>query len=75
MSTSHSARRQSRRRILIVDDHLPAVSCAAFAMYDGRPTEAMDVFAHPFWDEIRDPVSETAIGMRRQGCSGRRCCP
>ena len=37
-------------------DGPPVVSCAAFAMHDGKMTEAVDVFAHPFWDTVRDTV-------------------
>jgi fructose 1,6-bisphosphate aldolase/phosphatase len=46
------------------------VSCAAFAMHDGKLTKAVDGFARPFWDKVRDVVSEKAIGMRRQGFCG-----
>jgi fructose 1,6-bisphosphate aldolase/phosphatase len=56
-------------------DGPPVVSCAAFAMHDGRITEAVDVFAHPFWDKVRDTVAEKAIGMRRQGFFGAAMLP
>jgi len=56
-------------------DGPPVVSCAAFAMHGGRFTEAVDVFAHPFWDKVRDTVSEKAIGMRRQGFFGAAMLP
>lgn len=56
-------------------DGPPVVSCAAFAMHAGRMTEAVDVFAHPFWDKIRDSVSEKAVAMRRQGFFGAAMLP
>lgn len=56
-------------------DGPPVVSCAAFAMHDGRLTEAVDAFAHPFWDTVRDTVSHKAIGMRRQGFFGAAMLP
>jgi len=56
-------------------DGPPVVSCAAFAMHDGKLTEAVDAFAHPFWDTVRDTVSSKAIGMRRQGFFGAAMLP
>jgi fructose 1,6-bisphosphate aldolase/phosphatase len=56
-------------------DGPPVVSCAAFAMHEGRLTEAVDAFAHPFWNKVRDTVSEKAIGMRRQGFFGAAMLP
>jgi fructose 1,6-bisphosphate aldolase/phosphatase len=56
-------------------DGPPVVSCAAFAMHDGKLTEAVDAFAHPFWDNVRNTVSEKAIGMRRQGFFGAAMLP
>lgn len=56
-------------------DGPPVVSCAAFAMHGGKLTEAVDAFAHPFWDKVRDTVSEKAIGMRRQGFFGAAMLP
>jgi fructose 1,6-bisphosphate aldolase/phosphatase len=56
-------------------DGPPVVSCAAFAMHKGKMTEAVDAFAHPFWDTIRDTVSNKAIGMRRQGFFGAAMLP
>ena len=56
-------------------DGPPVVSCAAFAMHQGKMTEAVDAFAHPFWDTIRDAVSNKAIGMRRQGFFGAAMLP
>ena len=56
-------------------DGPPVVSCAAFAMHDGIMTEAVDAFAHPFWDKVRDRVSDKAIDMRRQGFFGAAMLP
>lgn len=56
-------------------DGPPVVSCAAFAMHEGKMTEAVDAFAHPFWDTVRNTVSNKAIGMRRQGFFGAAMLP
>ena len=56
-------------------DGPPVVSCAAFAMHGGKMTEPVDAFAHPFWDAIRDDVSNKAIAMRRQGFFGAAMLP
>jgi fructose 1,6-bisphosphate aldolase/phosphatase len=56
-------------------DGPPVVSCAAFAMHDGKLTEPVDAFAHPFWDTVRGAVSNKAIGMRRQGFFGAAMLP
>ena len=56
-------------------DGPPVVSCAAFAMHDGRFTEAVDAFAHPFWDAVRERISGKAIEMRRQGFFGAAMLP
>jgi fructose 1,6-bisphosphate aldolase/phosphatase len=56
-------------------DGPPLISCAAFAMHDGILTEPMDAFAHPFWNAVRDRVSEKAMEMRRQGFFGPAMLP
>ncbi len=56
-------------------DGPPVVSCAAFAMHEGRLTEAVDAFAHPFWDEVRNRVASKAMEMRRQGFVGAAMLP
>ncbi len=56
-------------------DGPPVVSCAAFAMHEGRLTEAVDAFAHPFWDRIRNRVADKAVEMRRQGFMGAAMLP
>lgn len=51
------------------------VSCAAFCIHDGKLTEAIDVFDHPFWDDIRRNVSKKAFEIRKQGFSGAAMLP
>jgi len=56
-------------------DGPPVVSCAAFAMHNGKLTEAVDAFSHPFWDSVRNKVSAKAEDMRRQGFFGTAMLP
>ncbi len=56
-------------------DGPPVVSCAAFSMHNGKLTESVDTFAHPFWDTVRANVSNKAIDMRRQGFFGAAMLP
>jgi fructose 1,6-bisphosphate aldolase/phosphatase len=56
-------------------DGPPVVSCAAFCVHEGKLTEPVDAFAHPFWDAVRDRVSAKAIEMRRQGFVGAAMLP
>lgn len=56
-------------------DGPPVVSCAAFSVHEGRFTEAVDAFAHPFWDTVRQEVSQKAVAMRRQGFFGAAMLP
>lgn len=56
-------------------DGPPVVSCAAFAMHDGKLTEPADAFAHPFWNTVRDRVADKAMEMRRQGFFGAAMLP
>jgi fructose 1,6-bisphosphate aldolase/phosphatase len=51
------------------------VSCAAFCMHEGKLTEAVDAFAHPFWNTIRDKVANKAVEIRRQGFFGPAMLP
>lgn len=52
-------------------DGPPMVSAAAYCVSpDGKLTEAVDAFDHPFWDHVRDRVSAKAIDIRNQGFSG-----
>ncbi|HHM04939.1 MAG TPA: fructose 1,6-bisphosphatase [Gammaproteobacteria bacterium] len=56
-------------------DGPPVVSCAAFCVHEGKLTEAVDAFAHPFWDSVRENVSAKAMDMRRQGFFGAAMLP
>lgn len=56
-------------------DGPPVVSCAAFSIHQGRLTEAVDAFAHPFWEQVRHTVSDKAVAMRRQGFFGSAMLP
>jgi fructose 1,6-bisphosphate aldolase/phosphatase len=56
-------------------DGPPLVSCAAFCVHNGKLTEPVDTFAHPFWDEVRSRVAAKAIDIRRQGFFGPAMLP
>lgn len=56
-------------------DGPPLVSCAALSVHRGRMAEALDCFAHPFWDEVRARVSAKAMDMRAQGFFGAAMLP
>lgn len=56
-------------------DGPPIVSCFGFCVKNGKLTETVDLFAHPFWDNVRNRASEKAIEIRRQGFSGAAMLP
>ena len=56
-------------------DGPPVVTCAAFCVHEGKFTEAVDAFAHPFWDSVRQDVSQKSMAMRRQGFFGAAMLP
>jgi len=56
-------------------DGPPSVTGAAFCVHEGRLTEPVDVFDHPFWDWVRNRVSEKAAEIRQQGFSGPAMLP
>lgn len=56
-------------------DGPPVVTGAAFCVNEGKLTEPADVFDHPYWDYIRNRISEKATDMRRQGFSGAAMLP
>jgi fructose 1,6-bisphosphate aldolase/phosphatase len=56
-------------------DGPPVVSCAAFAMHNGKLTEAQDAFAHPFWATVRHRVADKSMEMRKQGFNGAAMLP
>ena len=51
------------------------VSCGAFCVHDGKFTEVVDAFDHPFWDWVRNNVSAKAAEIRMQGFSGPAMLP
>jgi fructose 1,6-bisphosphate aldolase/phosphatase len=51
-------------------DGPPIVSCLGFCVHQGRLTEPVDLFDHPYWDAVRLKAAEKATEMRRQGFSG-----
>ena len=52
-------------------DGPPIVSCWGFCVKDGKLTEPVDLFDHPFWDTVRSRAADKAMEIRRQGFSGR----
>jgi fructose 1,6-bisphosphate aldolase/phosphatase len=44
-------------------------------VHEGRLTEPIDCFAQPFWDTVREHVSNKAMDMRRQGFVGTAMLP
>lgn len=51
-------------------DGPPIVSCLAFCVNDGKLTESVDAFDHPYWDWVREKASRKAHEIRQQGFSG-----
>jgi len=51
-------------------DGPPVVSAVGFCVHNGKLTESVDCFDHPYWDYVRDKVSRKAFDMREQGFSG-----
>lgn len=56
-------------------DGPPIVSCLAFSMHAGKLTEPVDLFDHPYWDWVREKVSQKAHDIRSQGFSGPAMLP
>jgi fructose 1,6-bisphosphate aldolase/phosphatase len=56
-------------------DGPPLVTSAGFCVHQGKLTEAVDNFAHPFWDTVRDAAARKALDMRRQGFFGAAMLP
>lgn len=56
-------------------DGPPVVSCLAFSVKNGKLTEPVDAFDHPYWDYVRNNVSKKAEEIRRQGFSGSAMLP
>ena len=56
-------------------DGPPIVSCLAFSMKSGKLTEPADCFDQPYWDYVRNKVSQKAEEIRKQGFSGQAMLP
>lgn len=56
-------------------DGPPIVSGWGFCVHDGKLTEPVDVFDHPFWDHVRSRAADKAMEIRRQGFSGAAMLP
>nr|HID59955.1 fructose 1,6-bisphosphatase [Desulfobacterales bacterium] len=56
-------------------DGPPIVSCLAFCVHNGKLTQPADAFDHPYWDWVRDRVSQKATEIRAQGFSGAAMLP
>lgn len=56
-------------------DGPPLISCAALCVHEGKLTEPLDAFAHPFWDAVRMHAADKGVEMRRQGFIGPAMLP
>ena len=56
-------------------DGPPIVSALGFCVHNGKLTDPVDLFDHPFWDYIRNRAAEKATEIRRQGFSGAAMLP
>ena len=56
-------------------DGPPVVSCTGFCVHEGKFTEAVDLFDHPFWDWVRNNAARKAAEIRAQGFSGPAMLP
>ena len=56
-------------------DGPPIVSCLAFCVKNGKLTEPADAFEQPYWDYVRNKVSQKARDLRQQGFFGSAMLP
>ncbi len=56
-------------------DGPPVVSCAAYCVHEGRLTNPVDAFDHPYWDQVRSHISKKATEIRKQGFFGSAMLP
>lgn len=56
-------------------DGPPLVSSMGFCVHNGKLTEPIDNFAHPFWDAVRANAAAKSLEMRRQGFFGAAMLP
>jgi len=56
-------------------DGPPLVSSIGFCVHNGKLSEPIDNFAHPFWDAVRANAAAKSMEMRRQGFFGAALLP
>jgi fructose 1,6-bisphosphate aldolase/phosphatase len=56
-------------------DGPPIVAALGFCVHNGKLTEPVDLFDHPYWDFVRNLAAEKATEIRRQGFSGAAMLP
>jgi fructose 1,6-bisphosphate aldolase/phosphatase len=56
-------------------DGPPIVVALGFCVHQGKLTDPVDLFDHPFWDYVRNRAAEKAVEIRRQGFSGAAMLP
>jgi fructose 1,6-bisphosphate aldolase/phosphatase len=56
-------------------DGPPIVTALGFCVHEGKLTEPVDLFDHPYWDAVRYKAADKATEMRRQGFSGAAMLP
>ena len=56
-------------------DGPPIVNCLAFSVKNGKLTEPADAFDQPYWDYVRQKVSQKAEEIRKQGFYGPAMLP
>jgi fructose 1,6-bisphosphate aldolase/phosphatase len=56
-------------------DGPPVVCCLGFCVRGGKMTEPADAFDHPYWEYVRNKVSQKATDIRAQGFSGAAMLP
>jgi fructose 1,6-bisphosphate aldolase/phosphatase len=56
-------------------DGPPIVSGFGFCVHDGKLTDTVDLFDHPFWRSVQDRAAIKAQEIRRQGFSGPAMLP
>lgn len=56
-------------------DGPPIVSAFGFCVHEGKLTEVVDLFDHPFWKTVQARAADKALEIRRQGFSGPAMLP
>jgi fructose 1,6-bisphosphate aldolase/phosphatase len=51
-------------------DGPPIITALGFCVHEGKLTEPVDLFEHPYWDAVRLRAADKATEIRRQGFSG-----